>query len=80
MPPAAIAFLGGAVYEASAVAWVHYSETLAPWRAAMFSGLCAWALVSGIGESVKDPAIAPWFVAGYSVGTFFAVKWNGRRI
>ena len=75
---AAIAFFGGAVYEASAVAWVHYSEKRSPWLAGLFSMVCAGALVAGIGESVRDYSVAPWFILGYGFGTVAAVKWGPR--
>ena len=75
---AVIAFLGGAVYEAGCVFWVHYSESGRPYATALVSMLCATAQVAGIGESVRDLRIAPFFIIGYGVGTFFAVKLKDR--
>lgn len=75
---AIVAFSGGAVYEAGCVFWVHYSEAGRPWLTAGVSMLCAAAQVAGIGESVHSPIVAPFFVIGYGVGTFFAVKLKGR--
>lgn len=71
---AAIAFLGGAIYEAAAVAWVRYSEMRAPWRAAFFSCVVACALVTGIERAVADRLSAFAFIFGYGVGTFAAVR------
>lgn len=79
MNHAAIVFFGGAVYEASAVAWVHYAERKSPNMAALFAMICATALVIGIGESVKDMWLAPYFIVGKGCGTWCAVHWNKTR-
>lgn len=76
---ASIAFAGGAVYEAGCVFWVHHSEAGRPYTTSLFSMLCAAAQVAGIGESVHNLWIAPFFVVGYGVGTFAAVKLKGRQ-
>lgn len=68
-----VAFVGGAVYEAGCVGWVHYSERARPLPTALFSMLCAAAQVAGIGESVKTLVAAPFFIVGYGVGTYGAV-------
>ena len=77
---ALFAFASGAAYEAGCVAWVHYSERQKPLPTAGFSMLCALAEVVGIGESIHDWRIAPFFVLGYGVGTFCAVELKRRRI
>jgi hypothetical protein len=74
-----IAFVGGAVYEAGCVGWVHFSEKNRPVPTAIFSMLCAAAQVAGIGESVHTLAAAPFFVLGYGVGTFAAVAYKAHR-
>lgn len=74
-----VVFLGGAVYEAAAVAWVHYAERKSPTKAALFAMICATALVVGIGESVKDFWMAPYFIVGKGAGTFCAVYWNKAK-
>jgi len=74
----AIAFFGGAVYEAGCVGWVHYAERGRPFATALFSMLCATAQVAGIGESVHDLAAAPFFVLGWGVGTYGAVVLKRR--
>ena len=73
-----LAFLGGAVYEACSVGWVHYSDRGSPLVAALFSMLQAVAQVAGIGESVHDLRAAPFFVVGYGVGTYVAVAIKKR--
>lgn len=71
-----IAFLGGAVYEAGCVGWVHFSQKGRPLPTALFSMACAAAQVAGIGESVHTLVAAPFFVLGYGVGTFAAVAFK----
>ena len=73
-----VAFVGGAVYEAGCVGWVHFSECGRPLLTAMFSMLCATAQVAGIGESVKTLTAAPFFILGYGVGTYAAVEIKRR--
>jgi len=72
--PIAIAFLGGAFYEALAVAWVHYAERKRALAAALCSSAVACALVLGIGESLRSHAAAVAFVFGYGFGTYVAVR------
>lgn len=74
-----VAFFGGALYEAACVGWTHYSECARPRQAAFFSALCAISQIAGIGESITTWAAAPFFVLGYSLGTYAAVsfkKWG----
>jgi preprotein translocase subunit SecE len=75
MSAAFVAFFGGAVYEAAAVVWVRHSERGQAFRAAFASGVCAACLLAGIGESIRHGGwVSLAFVAGYSVGTFAAVR------
>lgn len=71
---AAVAFFGGAVYEAAAVVWVRFAERRAPARAALCSAVCAACLLAGVESSIREPGAAPWFVLGYAVGTYCAVR------
>ncbi len=76
MIPTLVAFCGGAVYEAAAVVWVRQAERGRAWRAAGASAVCAACLLAGIGESIRGGGlVAACFVAGYSAGTFAAVRW-----
>lgn len=72
-------FLSGALYESGCVFWVHFSEKGRPVATAVCSMLVAVAQVFGIGESVRDVRLAPFFVAGYGFGTWSAVAWKSRR-
>jgi hypothetical protein len=74
-----LTFLAGAAYEAACVAWVHYSEKGRPVITALFSMMAALAEVSGVGGSVHDWRVAPFFVLGYGVGTYSAVEFKRRR-
>ena len=74
----AIAFFGGAVFEAGCVYWVHYAERGRPLATALVSMVCAASQVAGIGESVKTLAAAPFFVLGYGIGTYGAVALKRR--
>lgn len=75
-----IAFAGGAAYEAGCVGWVHFAERGRPVTTALFSMLCATAQVAGIGESVHSLGAAPFFVLGYGVGTYAAVRFKTRLV
>lgn len=72
-------FLFGALYEAGCVAWVHYSERHQAGKAALVSSLLAAVQIAGVGESVHDIRMAPFFVVGYGVGSYVAVKLKGPR-
>jgi hypothetical protein len=67
-------FGAGLFLEGTAVFWTHYSERGKAAIAAMFSGAQAIALVFGIGESVHDQKLAPFFVLGYAGGSYIAIK------
>jgi hypothetical protein len=67
-------FLSGAVYEATCVFWVHFSERGRPFKTGLFSMLAATAEVCGIGASVHDWWLAPFFIVGYGTGTVIAIK------
>lgn len=71
---AALVFLGGAIYEFAAVVWAQQALARAPLRAALASAVCAACLALGLGETVRTPALVPFFVAGYAVGTWAAVR------
>jgi hypothetical protein len=76
---AVITFLAGASYEAMGVAWVHYAERNKATPTAILSGMQALAQVAGIGESVRDWRLAPFYVVGWAFGSFLAVSWKVRR-
>lgn len=73
---ALVTFLSGAIYEAGCVAWVHFSERAKPLHCAIMSMLVATATVFGIGESIQDMRMAPFFIIGYGVGSYFAVRFK----
>lgn len=68
------AFLSGAAYEGLSVVWVHLAVHGTPLQTAAISGLQALALVVGIGESVHDWRVAPFYVGGYGLGAYFAMR------
>jgi hypothetical protein len=74
----ALAFLAGALYELACVFWVHFSQLKRSGIAAFFSMLSALTEVVGIGESIHDWHLAPGFILGFGVGTFVAVRLNGK--
>jgi hypothetical protein len=74
-----LAFFGGALYEASCVAWVHYSETGDAFRAALVSMLVAACTVVGVVESIRNIIAAPFFIFGYGIGTYIAVSFKNRK-
>lgn len=69
---AIVTFVSGAAYEATCVFWVHYSEK-GSLKTTVFSMLAATAEVAGIGASVHDWHLAPFFIVGYGTGTALAV-------
>jgi len=74
-----IALASGAAYEAACVGWVHNSERGRAFVTALFSMVVALCEVVGVGESIHDLRAAPFFVLGYGLGTFGAVKWKSRN-
>lgn len=74
-----VALVAGAAYEAACVGWVHFSERGRALPTAGFSMLAALAEVTGVLDSVRDIRVAPFFVLGYGVGTYAAVRWKSRR-
>lgn len=75
---AVVAFVSGAAFEASCVAWVHYSEKNEAAKAAFVSMLIALANLAGVGESLHDLRVAPAFVLGYGLGTYATIKLKQR--
>lgn len=73
-----LAFVCGALYEAACVGWVHFSERGKPLHTSTFSMLAATAEVTGILDSAHDIRVAPFFVLGYGVGTYLAVRWKTK--
>jgi hypothetical protein len=67
-------FVSGLFLEGTAVFWTHYSERNNAIMAAIFSSIQALALVFGIGESVYNSELIPWFVLGYGSGSYFSIK------
>lgn len=74
--PFVVAFASGAAYEACSVVWVHRATHGTPWQTAIVSGLQALAQVVGIGESVKNWRVAPFFVVGYALGAYTAMVYG----
>lgn len=75
-----ITFLTGAIFEAACVGWTHYSEKGKALQSALFSMIVATSNVLGLGESIKDWRVAPFFVLGYAAGTFVAVKMKSTGV
>lgn len=75
---AILTFVCGALYEAACVGWVHFSERGRATITSLFSMLAAGAEVTGVLDSARDVRLAPFFVIGYGVGTFIAVRLKGR--
>lgn len=73
-----IALIAGAVYDGCCVGWVHFSEKHMPYHTALFAMLLAAAQVAGVGESVHDIRVAPFFILGYGIGAFIAVSIKKR--
>lgn len=71
---AALVFVCGGLYEATCVGFIHSSERDRPLRTALFSMLGAAAEVTGLLGAVHDWRVAPFFVGGYGLGSYLAVK------
>jgi hypothetical protein len=75
----ALAFASGAALEGFALFWVSACERGRAGKAALFSLLFGLAQVAGIGVSLSDLRVAPWYVLGLAAGTYFGVRLkNGR--
>ena len=69
-------FVSGFVIETTSVFWTHYSERGRALHAAAFSALQALTLVFGVGASVESWHRAVFFVAGYALGSYVAIKFK----
>lgn len=77
--PFILVFFSGAIYELACVFWVHFSEKGKPYHTAVWSMIVAGCQIVGIGESIKDMKVAPFFIIGYGVGSFIGVHLNKNR-
>lgn len=68
-----IALLSGAAYEGCSVIWVHRATHGTPMQTALVSCVQALAQVLGIGESVRNWRVAPFFILGYGIGSYTAM-------
>lgn len=75
---AILTFICGALYEASCVFWVHFSEKGSAKMASAISMLVATCTLAGIGASLHDIKFAPFYILGYGFGTYMAVKIKQR--
>lgn len=73
-----ITFLTGVVFEAACVGWTHFTEKGKALPAALLAALIATTNIFGFGESIKDWRVAPFFILGYAVGTFMAIKFKTK--
>lgn len=70
----AVAFFGGALSEGVCVFWVAASQRGRAVVAAAFSALYAVAIERGIGEAIHGWPREAFFVSGFAVGTWCAVR------
>ena len=70
-------FLSGFLYEIGCVGWVHYAQQKNALACAVASVFIATCSLLGIGESIKDRRLAPFFVAGFASGSYVAVRFFG---
>ncbi len=79
MLAAQVAFASGFVIETACVYWVHFSERSRALPTALCSMTVAAAQVLGLGESIHSWRVGIFFVLGYGVGTFTAVRRKAVR-
>ena len=72
--PFVIALVSGAAFEGCSVFWVRLAVHGSPMQTALVSCVQALAQILGIGESVRDWRVAPFFVAGYGIGAYLAMR------
>jgi hypothetical protein len=75
---ALIAFASGFAIETACVYWVHFSERNRALPTALCSASIAPAQICGIGESIRDWRVGVFYVLGFFVGTYTAVKRKAR--
>lgn len=73
-----ITFLTGVVFEAACVGWTHYIEKGKVLPGTLLAAVIATTNIFGFGESIKDRRVAPFFILGYAVGAFIAIKFKTR--
>jgi len=71
--PFIIALVSGAAFEGCSVFWVRLAIHGTPMQTALVSCVQALAQVLGIGESVRNWRVAPFFIAGYGIGSYLAM-------
>lgn len=75
-----LALMAGAFYESCCVMWAHYStKESRPILSGLFSMLSATTQLIGIGEAIHDVKTAPFFILGYGIGSYLAVKIKERK-
>ena len=68
-----IAFIAGALFEASCIGWAHYASKNKPWQTSICSMFAATMQLTGIVDSVHNILVSPFLILGYGVGTFIAI-------
>ncbi len=76
---AVFAFTVGAVYDALNVGFIHASEKGRPVRAGIFSVLVGACAFFGFREAFENIWTLPFLLAGYFVGTYWAVRMKGKK-
>ncbi len=63
-------FLIATIYNILNILWAHYTKHQLPGKLALVSSFSASCMVFGIGPSIRDYNIAPFFILGYGFGGF----------
>jgi hypothetical protein len=75
---AILAFIVGALYDALNVGFMHTSEKGHAFWAGIFSVLVGGCALTGVWQVIHHPNAVGFLLAGYFVGTFFAVKYKKK--
>ena len=76
---AILALVAGAFYESCCVMWVRCSTKGRAALSGLFSMLAATTQLIGIGEAIYNVRTAPFFIVGYGLGSYLAVKISKRK-
>lgn len=71
-----VAFVVGVVYDLLNVRFIAAAERKLALPAALYSTLLGACAIFGFIEAVRQPRAIPFLLAGYFVGTYFAVRFT----
>ena len=73
------AFFLGFGFEILYLAWLHFADRGAPWRAAILSMVVGAVSLAGVATAIRDQWQGVLLILGYGAGSYVVAKWNALR-